>query len=311
MPTRERLPVLGYGAANLGNLHRALTEEEATAILEAAWECGIRHFDTAPHYGLGLSERRLGAFLRDKPRDEYTLSTKVGRLLRPNPGGAGEMDVANDFHVAASLRREWDFTEAGIRASLAESLDRMGLDRVDVLYLHDPDRYDLEVALNEAIPALEHLRAEGEVGAIGVGSMSSAALTAAVQASRLDVVMVAGRYTLLEQPAEVDVFPACRAQGTKVVAASIFNSGILAKDDPDPSDRYEYGALPPDVWDRLQRIRSVCREYGVSLPAAAVQFPLRNALVESVVVGASRPEQLHRTVEVMTSEIPEGFWDAL
>jgi D-threo-aldose 1-dehydrogenase len=311
MRTPERLSALGYGAANLGNLHRALSDEEATAILEAAWDCGIRHFDTAPHYGLGLSERRLGAFLRDKPRDEYTLSTKVGRLLRPNPGSAGETDVANDFHVSATLRREWDFTEAGIRASLAESLDRMGLDRVDVLYLHDPERHDLEAALNQAIPALEQLRAEGEVGGIGVGSMSSAALTAAVQASRLDVVMVAGRYTLLEQPAEVDVFPACRARGTKVVAASIFNSGILAKDEPDPSDRYEYGALPPGVWDRLQRIRRVCREFGVSLPAAAVQFPLRNALVESVVVGASRPEQLQRSVELMTSEIPQGFWDAL
>jgi D-threo-aldose 1-dehydrogenase len=311
MPTPERFPILGYGAANLGNLHRALSDDEAMAILEAAWDSGIRHFDTAPHYGLGLSELRLGAFLREKPRDEYTLSTKVGRLLRPNPGGAGGTDVANDFHVAATLRREWDFTEAGIRASLAESLDRLGLDRVDVLYLHDPERYDLEAALNQAIPALEQLRAEGEVSAIGVGSMSSAALTASVRASSLDAVMVAGRYTLLEQPAEVDVFPACRARGTKVVAASIFNSGILAKDEPDSSDRYEYGALPSEVWDRLQRIRGVCRDFGVSLPAAAVQFPLRNALVESVVVGASRPEQLHRTVEVMTSEIPEGFWDAL
>jgi len=280
-------------------------------ILEVAWDCGIRHFDTAPHYGLGLSELRLGAFLREKPRDEYTLSTKVGRLLRPNPGGAGELDVANDFHVPATLRREWDFTEGGIRASLAESLHRLGLDRVDVLYLHDPERYDLEAALNQAIPALEQLRAEGEVSAIGIGSMSSAALTASVRASSLDLVMVAGRYTLLEQPAEVDVFPACRARGTKVVAASIFNSGILAKDEPGPSDRYEYGALPPEVWDRLQRIRSVCRDFGVSLPAAAVQFPLRNALVESVVVGASRAGQLHRTVELMKSEIPKGFWDAL
>jgi len=307
----ERLPVLGYGAANLGNLHRALSDEEAMTILEVAWDCGIRHFDTAPHYGLGLSELRLGAFLRDKPRDEYTLSTKVGRLLRPNPGGAGELDVVNDFHVAATLRREWDFTEGGIRASLAESLHRLGLDRVDVLYLHDPERYDLEAALNQAIPALEQLRAEGEVSAIGIGSMSSAALTASVRASSLDVVMVAGRYTLLEQSAPVDVFPACRARGTKVVAASIFNSGILAKDEPDSSDRYEYGALPPEAWDRLQRIRSVCRDFGVSLPAAAVQFPLRNALVESVVVGASRPEQLHRTVELMKSEIPNGFWDAL
>jgi len=311
MRTPDRLSALGYGAANLGNLHRALSDDEATAILEAAWDCDIRHFDTAPHYGLGLSERRLGAFLRDKPRDQYTLSTKVGRLLRPNPGGAGELDVANDFHVSATLRREWDFTEAGIRASLTDSLDRLGLDRVDVLYLHDPERYDMQAALRQAIPALERLRAEGEVSAIGVGSMSSAALSACVAASSLDVVMVAGRYTLLEQPAEVDVFPACRARGTKVVAASIFNSGILAKDEPDPSDRYEYGALPPGVWNRLQRIHSVCRDFGVSLPAAAVQFPLRNALVESVVVGASRPEQLHRNVQLMTSEITEAFWDAL
>ncbi|MFE5410833.1 aldo/keto reductase [Microbacterium sp. NPDC056569] len=302
---------LGYGAANIGNLFRALSDDEAWAILDAAWESGIRYFDTAPHYGLGLSERRLGAFLRTKPRDEFVISTKAGRLLRPNPEDDGGLDLAADFHVPATLRREWDFSEAGIRASLDESLERLGLDRVDVLFLHDPERHDLDLALREAFPALEQLRADGAVDAIGVGSMVTEALAASVESADLELVMIAGRYTLLEQPAADAVLPACRARGTGVVAASVFNSGLLAKDEPERDDRYEYGRLPEPLWERLQRIVAVCRAHDVPLPAAAVQFPLRDPAVRAVVVGGSRPEQLRRNAELMAIGIPAALWEDL
>ncbi len=306
------LPALGYGAANVGNLFRPLDDEEAWAVLEEAWDSGIRYFDTAPHYGLGLSERRLGAFLSTKPREEYVLSTKAGRLLRRNPHpGAGGLDTANDFHVPDDLLRVWDFSEDGIRRSLEESRERLGISRIDILYLHDPERHDLALALAEAIPALAALRAEGEVGAIGVGSMVSEALAAAVRGADLDIVMVAGRYTLLEQPAAVDVLPACEETGTGVVAASVFNSGLLAQSEPTRDGRYEYGGLPDALWERLVRIAAVCRAHGVPLPAAAIQFPLRAPSVRSVVVGGSRPAQLRQNAEYAALPLPAELWAEL
>jgi len=306
------LPALGYGAANVGNLFRALSDDEAWAVLEAAWDAGIRYFDTAPHYGLGLSERRLGAFLQTKPRDEFVISTKAGRLLRPNPAHqAGGLDTDNDFHVPDDLRREWDFSEAGIRASIAESQERLGLDRIDLLYLHDPERHDLDLALAEAFPALEKARSEGLIGAIGIGSMVSDALSRAVREADLDLIMVAGRYTLLEQSAAADVLPACAETGTGIVAASVFNSGLLAQSEPRRDGRYEYGQLPEELWDRLVRIASICRAHDVPLPAAAIQFPLQSDLVRSVVVGGSRPAQLRQNAEYAALEIPADLWAEL
>lgn len=310
---RDRLevPALGYGAANVGNLFRPLSDDEAWAVLDAAWESGIRFYDTAPHYGLGLSERRLGAFLQTKPRDQYVLSTKAGRLLRSNPDHSGGLDTANDFHVPDDLQRVWDFSEAGIRASIDESRERLGIERIDLLYLHDPERHDLDLALAEALPAMEQLRADGEVTAIGIGSMVSDALAAAVRAADLDLIMVAGRYTLLEQPAAVDVLPACRETATGIVAASVFNSGLLASSEPRRDGRYEYGQLPDELWDRLVRIAAVCADHGVPLPAAAIQFPLQSDVVRSVVVGGSRPAQLQQNAEYAALEIPAALWENL
>ncbi|WP_334152327.1 aldo/keto reductase [Microbacterium sp.] len=305
------IPSLGYGAANVGNLFRALSDDEAWAVLDAAWDSGIRYFDTAPHYGLGLSERRLGAFLQTKPRDEFVLSTKAGRLLRPNPGFAGGLDTANEFHVPDDLQRVWDFSSDGIRASLEESRERLGIERIDLLYLHDPERHDLDLALAEAFPAMEQLRADGEVAAIGIGSMVADALATAVRSADLDLIMVAGRYTLLEQPAAVDVLPACRETGTGIVAASVFNSGLLASNEPRRDGRYEYGQLPDELWDRLVRIAAVCADHGVPLPAAAIQFPLQAAAVQSVVVGGSRPAQLQQNAEYAALEIPAALWEHL
>lgn len=309
MSSIERaIPTLGYGAANVGNLFRELTDDEAWAVLDAAWDSGIRYYDTAPHYGLGLSERRLGAFLQTKPRDEFVVSTKAGRLLRPNPDFTGGLDADNDFFVPNDLQRVWDFSDAGIRASLDESRERLGLERIDIVYLHDPERHDLDLALAEAFPALEQVRAEGTVGAIGVGAMTSDALARSVRDADLDLVMIAGRYTLLEQPAAAEVLPACRERGTGVVAASVFNSGLLAKAEPTRDSRYEYGEVSDEIWDRLQCIVAVCRAHDVQLPAAAIQFPLRDAVTRSVVVGSSRPEQVRQNAALAATPIPAEFW---
>ncbi|WP_144874820.1 aldo/keto reductase [Microbacterium sp. 1.5R] len=308
---RLTIPALGYGAANVGNLFRELNDDEALAVLNAAWDSGVRYYDTAPHYGLGLSERRLGAFLQTKPRDEYVLSTKVGRLLRPNPDHEGGLDTANDFHVPDDLQRVWDFSADGIRTSLDESRERLGIERIDLVYLHDPERHDLDLAIAEALPALERLRADGEVTAIGIGSMQSDALAAAVRAADLDLVMVAGRYTLLEQPAAEEVLPACRERGTGIVAASVFNSGLLASSEPRRDGRYEYGQLPDELWERVVRIARICADHHVPLPAAAVQFPLQSDVVTSVVVGGSRPEQLRQNAQFAAVDIPAALWEEL
>ena len=239
------------------------------------------------------------------------LSTKVGRLLRPNPDHDGGLDTANDFHVPDDLQRVWDFSDDGIRAGLDESRERLGIEQIDLVYLHDPERHDLDLALAEALPALEQLRSDGQVSAIGIGSMVSDALAASVRSADLDLIMVAGRYTLLEQPAAAEVLPACRETGTGIVAASVFNSGLLASSEPRRDGRYEYGQLPDELWERLLRIARVCADHAVPLPAAAIQFPLQSDVVRSVVVGGSRPAQLRQNAEYAALEIPAALWDEL
>ena len=305
------LPRLGYGAANVGNLFRALSDDDAWEILQSAWDVGIRYFDTAPHYGLGLSERRLGAFLATKPRDQFVVSTKVGRLLEDHPEGAAELDMENDFAVPADKRRVWDFSADGIRSSVEDSLERTGLDRFDILYLHDPERNSLRDGLDEAVPALAHFRDQGMTRAIGVGSMDTDALLASANTGALDLLMVAGRYTLAEQPALADVIPACRVNGVGIVNASVFNSGLLATDNPGADARYEYGGVPAPVLARVQSIAEVCREFGVSLPAAALQYTLRDDTVRSIVVGGSKPEQLRQNAARMMETIPDDLWSTL
>ena len=280
-------------------------------MLEVAWEAGIRSFDTAPHYGLGLSERRLGAFLATKPRDEFVLSTKVGRLLVDNPGGGAGYDDENGFAVPDDLRRVWDFSADGVRRSLQDSLVRLGLDRVDVLYLHDPDEFDLESAIADGVPAAAALRDEGLVRAVGVGSKSVDALLAGLRTDALDLLMIAGRYTLLEQPALEDVIPEAAERGIGVVNAAVFNSGLLARSVPDPSSHYEYGAAPSAVLERARAIAAVCTEHAVELPAAALQYTLRNPAVHTVVAGAASAAQLQQTVERMGAAIPEALWTDL
>jgi D-threo-aldose 1-dehydrogenase len=299
---------LGFGGANLGNLFQAMDDDTATAVLEAAWECGIRYFDTAPHYGLGLAERRLGAFLAGKPRDEYVVSTKAGRLLRPSPETSDQFDEEGGFAVPADVERVWDFSADGVRRSLEESLERLGLDAVDVLLLHDPEEDDLAPAIATGVPALVGLREEGLVRAVGIGSKSTEALLAGVRTGGLDLLMVAGRYTLLEQPAADELIPECRERGVGVVVAGAFNSGLLASPHPAPGARYEYGQAPDDVIARARRLADVCAGHGVELPVAALQFPLREPVVRSVVLGATEPDHVRQNVQRAAAPVPDALW---
>lgn len=306
-----RLGKLGFGGAGVGNLYSAIPDGEALATVLAAWDAGIRYFDTAPHYGLGLSEQRLGAVLRDKPRDDFVISTKVGRVLEPRAGGG--RDTPRDpegFDVPADFGRRWDFTEAGIRRSLDDSLERLGLDRVDIAYLHDPDVHDLDAGIRQALPVLEKLRGEGLVEAIGVGTNSAEAALACVEGADLDLVMLAGRYTLLEQP-RVPLLERCLARGTGVVNVGVFNSGLLARPEVPEDAHYNYGQAPREVLERARALAAVCRDFGVELPTAALQFPLRHPAVVNVTAGARSPEQAAENAARMDAAVPEELWDAL
>jgi D-threo-aldose 1-dehydrogenase len=303
------LPALGFGAAALGNLFTELSDETARATVDAAWDAGIRAFDVAPHYGLGLAERRLGSALADRPRDEMLVSTKVGRLLRPSPETAHLQD--DGFAVPADVRRVWDASEHGIRASLDESLQRMGLDRVDLLFLHDPEDYDQAGSLATGLPALAKLRDEGLVRGIGVGTKSLDTLRAAVRTGLIDVVMLAGRYTLLEQPALAELLPECLEAGVEVVAVGVYNSGALSSASPSRDLPYEYGAMPDEVHTRILRLAQVCRDHGVELPTAALHYPLRHPAVTSVMIGARTPEQIDENVRRFSAEVPEALWTDL
>jgi D-threo-aldose 1-dehydrogenase len=307
----ERLGPLGFGAASIGNLYREVTDEQADAALAAAWDGGIRSFDTAPHYGLGLSEHRLGAFLRTRPRDEYVISTKVGRVLVPNPDFAGGDDLAHGFAVPDATVRRFDPSEAGVRRSIEDSLERLGLDRIDIAYLHDPDAYDLDLGLEEGLPALAKLRDEGVVGAIGIGTNSADAATRAVREGDLDLVMIAGRYTLLEQPALGELLPLCEERGVGVVAVAVYNSGLLATETPSPSGHYNYGAVPTELLERARRLAAVCAAAGVSLPAAALQYPLRHPAVRAIVVGSARESDVRENIARLHVPIPDRLWDEL
>ncbi|GAA3244792.1 aldo/keto reductase [Dactylosporangium siamense] len=300
---------LGLGCAQLGNLYHEIDDDRARATVDAAWDAGVRYFDTAPHYGLGLSERRLGEALRERRRDQYTISTKVGRLLVGDPSYAGGMDTEG-FVVPATHRRVWDFSRDGIRRSLEASLARLGLDRVDVALLHDPEEH-AEVALRTGFPALAELREEGLVGAIGAGSKDAAILTRLVTECTPDVVMVAGRFTLLEQPALDTLLPTCAAAGVEVVNVGVFNSGLLAVDDPGADLPYEYGAAPAALVAKARAIAGVCDRHGTTLPAAALAFAAGHPAVTAVVVGADSPEQVRRNAALAIAPPPGSLWPAL
>jgi D-threo-aldose 1-dehydrogenase len=306
--TSLALSELSLGCAQLGNMYREVSDADARSTVEAAWELGVRYFDTAPHYGLGLSERRLGAALASHPRGDYVLSSKVGRLLEPM-AVAGRSDDQG-FIVPASHRRVWDFSREGIRRSLHESLERLGLDRLDIVYLHDPDEHWSEV-LDTGYAALEELRAAGIVGAIGAGMNQSAMLADLVRETDVDVVMLAGRYTLLEQGALDELLPLCRQRRVAVVAAGVFNSGLLARARPRGDAKYDYGDAPRALVERAQAIARVCEQHGTTLPAAALAFPLAHPAVASVCIGARSAAQMQRNAALHGEAITPDLWSEL
>ncbi|CAM5577708.1 aldo/keto reductase [Streptomyces aurantiogriseus] len=297
---------LGFGAAGIANLYTEVDDRQAHDAVTAAWQQGVRYFDTAPHYGLGLSERRLGAALREHPRSAYTVSTKVGRRLEPSDSGGD--DLAHLFAVPATHRRVWDFTADGIRRTLEASLERLGLDRVDVVYLHDPDDHP-EEAFRDGYPALERLRSQGVVGAIGAGMNQTAMLTRFVRETDVDVVLCAGRYTLLDQSALTDLLPAAEERGVSVVIGGAFNSGLLA--DPKPTATYNYTQAPGELVERALRMQAVAERHGTTLRAAALAFCAAHPAVASVLAGARSAAEADDCAEQFRAVIPPAFWREL
>ncbi|MCM3697474.1 aldo/keto reductase [Microbacterium oleivorans] len=300
---------VGFGAAQLGNLNRTTTDEESTSAVRAALAAGVSYFDTAPHYGLGLSERRLGRALTGVTRDDIVLSTKVGRLLVDSPETAGRQDDQG-FIVPASVRREWDFSADGVKRSIEESLNRLGTDRIDIVYLHDPDDHE-DQAIREALPALIDLREQGVVRAIGAGMNQSAMPARFIDAHDLDVVMLAGRLTLLDQTGLVDLLPVALERGVAIVAAGVYNSGLLSSSEIRADAHFDYAPASAGILARAQRLAEICRGRGVDLPAAAVQYPLRHPAVVSAVIGMRSVAHVDSSIERRTAEIPDDFWAEL
>ncbi len=295
---------LGIGTAPIGNMFTTVSDEDAEAMLRAAWELGVRYFDTAPLYGHGVSEIRLGAVLRTLPRAEMVVSTKVGRLLTPRTDRAGP----TIFRDTPPLEPEFDFSADAVERSLDESLERLGLDRVDVALVHDPDDH-LDEAIRSALPRLEKLRADGRVRAIGAGMNQSPALDRIVRECDVDCVLLAGRYTLLEQPALDDLLPRCETRGVSIIAGGVFNSGLLA--DPSPGATYDYDTAPDALIARARRLASACDRAGTSLASAALRFPLGHPAVACVVTGARSAAEVRQNAAWFDEPNDAAAWESL
>lgn len=301
------LPRIGFGTASLGNFLGVVPEKQAVGTLALAYDAGIRYFDTAPLYGHGLSEERLAKTLADRPRDELVISTKVGRLLRPDaPRDESQYYEGESFYKdVPAVGPVWDFSYEGVRTSFEESLQRLQLDRVDILNLHDPDNH-FDEASTTAYRALHDLRESGVVRGIGAGANNTPILTRLVESVDLDVVLLAGRYTLLDQASLSDLLPACRDNGTSVIIGGVFNSGILI--DPSPDARFDYIPASETMLEKARRIREVCDRHGVPLAAAAIQFPLAHPQVASVLIGARSVEELQMDLDLLEVDIPFALW---
>ncbi len=292
------------GTSQLGGLYTAVDDETAYGALETAWSLGVRRFDTAPHYGAGLSERRVGAFLSQFPRDSYTLSTKVGRLLVPAEG-----DLHDPYFVGGDANiRVFDFSREGILRSFEDSLERLGLDRIDTLYLHDPDDH-LDQAIGEGYPALATLREEGLISKIGAGMSNVPALERILLETTVDEIMLAGRYTLMDRSAADSLLPICLEKKVNVVAVGVYGSGLLA--DPRPGAYYDYRAATDDEIDTAVDFRDAFAQHGIPLQAAAIQFPLQHPAIGSVGIGARNATQSKGNVDFLTWSIPDLVWREL
>jgi D-threo-aldose 1-dehydrogenase len=306
---------LGFGAAPLGNLYRPMTEKEARATLDAAWSAGCRYYDTAPLYGLGLSETRLNGFLRAKPRDSYLISTKIGRLLELC--APADRSRQGAFFETPSRRERFDYTYEGVMRSLEFSLERLGLDRIDIVYAHDVDVFThgskeasdarIKELMEGGYRALVELRQAGAIKAIGAGVNEWEVAERLARAGDFDVFLLAGRYTLLEQEALTSFLPYCVEKNIGVVIGGPFNSGILATG-PKPGAFYDYAPAPADVLERVARIQAVCKAHGVKLAEAALRFPLSHPAIVSVIPGGQKPSEVARNAAILGTKIPPALW---
>ncbi len=301
---------VGLGTAPLGGLFRPVHESDAVAAVEAAYELGLRLFDTAPLYGHGLSERRLGLALAARPRDEFVLATKVGRLLRAGapPDESQLSGGLQRWKNAPPVNPVFDFSFDGVMRSFEESLERLGLERIDILYIHDPDDH-YEEALVGAYRALDRLRDEGAIGAVGAGMNQPEMLVRFAREAELDCFLVAGRYTLLDQVALLELLPLCLERGIAVILGGVYNSGILA--DPRPGAMFDYAPATSALVERAQHLHAVCRRHGVPLKAAAIQFPLAHPAVTSLLLGARSVAELEQNLELLATPVPVDLWEEL
>lgn len=322
---RERLRAataatgVALGGAPLGNLFRPVREDDARAVLDRAWDAGIRYYDTAPHYGHGLSERRFGAALRGRPRESYLLSTKVGRLLHADDRAPAEQ---HGYVDVPRYVQTYDYSRAGVLRSLAESRARLGIDRIDIVYVHDLDRvthgdaFDarFRTLLDEGLPALADLRRAGDIAAYGIGVNGVAICLDVLRHADLDVILLAGRYTLADQSALPELMPRCERRGVALVLGGPFNSGILAtgtrpRDGTAPY--FDYAPAPPPVVDRVAAIEDVCARHGVPLRAAALQFAAAHPAAAAVLAGARIVSELDDLVAMRRYPVPPGVWAEL
>jgi D-threo-aldose 1-dehydrogenase len=307
---------LGFGTAPLGNLFKPLADDTARATLDAAEAAGFGFYDTAPYYGFGLSERRVGDALRT--RKDIVISTKIGRLLKPVPGPVGRTVVRHGFATSMPFEPVFDYSYDAVMRSYEASLQRLGLSKIDILLIHDIGRLThgeqnaarmAELTKGGGLKALEELRASGAISGFGMGVNEVPACLEVMSHARLDVILLAGRYTLLEQTPLDDLFPACKAAGTLIVVGGPYNSGILAVGTrSDATLYYNYEPAPADVIAKVRRIEAVCDRHGVPLPAAALQFPLAHRLVASVIPGLDSPERVDQTVALYRHKIPAALW---
>jgi D-threo-aldose 1-dehydrogenase len=314
--TALELPAFGFGTAHLGELYSKVDEEDARATLETAWKLGVRYFDTAPWYGRGLSDHRLGGFLRTKPRSEFYLTTKLGRTLH-RPKDPLTFD-RSPWVGGLNFEVKFDYGYDGLMRSYEQALQRMGIDTVDALLVHDLDeanhgvRYKdhLAALVDSGMRALAELKASGDIKAIGMGINTGHALEKIAPSVELDFVLVAMPYTLLDQASLHTGMAACAARGISVIIGAPFASGILATG-PGGNARYDYAVASSEVQAKVRALQAACGEHGVSLPAAALQFPLAHPSVVSIIPGAARAAEIVQNIDALSSTIPEAFWTAL
>lgn len=306
---------LGFGGAAIGGLYRECTREAAMETLQTAWDAGLRYFDTAPFYGFGLSERRLGDFLRSKPRETYVLSTKVGRLLRPVPE-----DQVPDYSYVSPLpfTVDYDYTYDGIMRSFEFSFARLGLNKIDILYVHDIGAYThgaeknavyQRQLLDSGVRALEELKGSGTIGAYGLGVNEVEVCLEMIARSPIDCILLAGRYSLLDRSAEGRLLDVCRANNISLVIGGVFNSGILATG-PVAGANFDYGPASDDVLSRVRAMQEIAEANSIPLAAAAIQFPLREPVVANVLIGTAKPSSLTRNLELMSVKVPDAAYAA-